>query len=314
MIRLAASVLFLAFALSCISDGDTGRNAANSAAAPMPDRASSLKKARSAVEPFFDPMGKRGPNDWLTHFHEPGQTFEEYVIESKGLLPPPERSVIYVQPLGAFNASQNRVVSLAVQYIQAFYGLPVKSLPARQFQFPLQPDDYRTIDYPKVRQIRTGYIIDRLLKPELPKDAAALVAFTNEDLFADRSMFYVFGQASVKDRVGVWSLSRLDDSANARTFLERTLKIGVHELGHMFGIRHCTKYECVMSGTNHLAETDSRPMDACPECMAKIALFSGVSPPQRYQKLADFCRANNLIGDAAEFSRKKAAVERAAPK
>ena len=38
-----------------------------------------------------------------------------------------------------------------------------------------------------------------------------------------------------------------------------------HETGHMFSMRHCTKYECLMSGTNHLNETDRRPIDACPE-------------------------------------------------
>src|SRR3712207_7363776 len=38
--------------------------------------------------------------------------------------------------------------------------------------------------------------------------------------------------------------------------LLRTLKIAAHETGHMFSVRHCTKYECVMNGSNHLGETD----------------------------------------------------------
>ena len=122
----------------------------------------------------------------------------------------------------------------------------------------------------KTRQIKTGFILNDILKPIIPTDAAALIAFTTEDLYPDESMNYVFGQASLEDRVGVWSLSRLDDNTDEMGFLRRTLKIAAHETGHMFSMRHCTKWECLMSGTNHLAETDSRPIDACPECTAKI--------------------------------------------
>ena len=42
---------------------------------------------------------------------------------------------------------------------------------------------------------------------------------------------------------------------------KRMLKIAVHETGHIFSIRHCTKYICVMSGANHLGETDAHPID-----------------------------------------------------
>jgi archaemetzincin len=63
-----------------------------------------------------------------------------------------------------------------------------------------------------------------------------------------------------------------------------------------------------MSGTNHLGETDSRPIDACPECMAKICWFSHVSPADRYRRLADFCRQNGLKKEGGEFEKKLAAV------
>src|SRR5215813_9575417 len=73
-------------------------------------------------------------------------------------------------------------------------------------------------------------------------------------------------------------------------------------------IWHCTKYECVMSGTNYLGETDSRPIDACPECMAKVCWLSNVSPKQRYDRLAAFCRKNGLTAEAEDFERKSKAV------
>jgi archaemetzincin len=63
-----------------------------------------------------------------------------------------------------------------------------------------------------------------------------------------------------------------------------------------------------MSGTNHLGETDARPIDACPECMAKICWLSKFSPVERYERLAEFCRKNGLKDEAVEFTRKAAAV------
>ena len=261
----------------------------------------------NAVEPFFQPVGKPQQYDWLATFKEPGQTFDEY-ISSNPTLPTLARDVIYVQPLGRFKPNETRVIKVAGEYLEAFYGLKVNQLKPKSLPAQLEEPEQRMIDYPPHRQIRTGWVMDAVLKPELPRDAAAMVAFTNEDLYPDSSMYYVFGQASLEDRVGVWSLYRLDDQADFNRFLSRTLKIAVHEVGHMFSMRHCTKYECVMSGTNHLAETDRRPMDACPECMAKIAWMRKETPVARYVRLAAFAKRNGLLQPADDFAKKLDAV------
>ncbi len=283
---------------------------ASNSAAPASEFRKGLKELRAAmvqVEPFFKPMGKPKAYDWLATHTEPGQTFDEY-IDDDPTLPTAERRTIYILPLGRFNAQQKKIIDLTSGYLEVFYGLPVKEMPQQQLNRPTSVKDWRLSGYPKRLQIRTGYILDTILKPKLPKDAAALIALTNEDLFPDDSMNFVFGQASFADRVGIYSLARLDDNANYDTFLRRTLKIAAHETGHMFSMHHCTKYECVMSGTNYLGETDSRPIDACPECMAKICWLSHATPADRYKKLADLCRKNGLTNEAADFTHKAAAV------
>ena len=63
-----------------------------------------------------------------------------------------------------------------------------------------------------------------------------------------------------------------------------------------------------MSGTNQLAETYRRPIDACPECMAKVCWLSDITPAARYEKLEAFCHKNGLAKDAEEFNRKAAAL------
>jgi archaemetzincin len=268
----------------------------------------SLRADIKKIEPFFEPMGEPGQFDWLKTFKEPGQTFDEY-ISSDPTLPTDERRTIYVQPIGKFTAQQSRVIKTTSEYMEAFFGLPVKLLDIRPPIAKLKEPDQRMIDYPQHRQLRSGYFLETVLPPLLPQDAAALIAFTNEDLYPDSSMYFVFGQASLENRVGVWSLWRLDDQADFDTFLRRTMKIAVHETGHMFSIRHCTKYECVMSGTNHLGETDRRPIDACPECMAKIAWINNEKPADRYLRLVKFSKDQRFTKELDEFAKKLGTVK-----
>jgi archaemetzincin len=265
-----------------------------------------LRDAIKKVEPFFSPMKEPEPDDWLASHNEPGQTFEEY-LESEPIRPKQERQKLYVLPLGKFTPQQQKVIDATAGYLEVFYDLPMVEMPAKPFTATWP--HIRQNRFTKTRQIKTGHILNDVLKPLLPTDAFALIAFTADDLFPSESMNFVFGQARFDDRVGVWSLARLDDNANYDRFLQRTLKIAAHETGHMFSMRHCTKYECLMSGTNHLGETDRRPIDACPECMAKICWLSDITPTERYRKLADFCRKNGLTAEANDFDRKARAVE-----
>lgn len=301
--------IYLTFALLLSACGDVPQdvNAAN--AAPVSDsRPQEIVAAMKAVEPFFEPLRSPGPTDWLASFKESGQTFEEY-LNSNPTLPTAERNTIYVLPLGKFTSEQLKAITLTSGYLQAFYGLSVKLLPRQSIKRPLRVKDSRINGVTGKEQVRTGYIVDDVLKPMLPPDAAAFIAFTNEDLYPDVTMNFVFGQASLENRVAVWSLYRLQDNADFHTFLSRTIKIASHETGHMFSMRHCTKYNCVMSGSNHLGETDYHPIDACPECMAKICWFSHVSPAERYRRLAAFCRSNGLAKEGRNFEEKLAAVQ-----
>lgn len=266
-----------------------------------------LRENIKKIEPFFKPMGKPAANDWLASYRETGQTFEEY-LDADPTKPTKERQKIYVLPLGSLNAKQQKLIEVAAGYLEIFFDLSVVRLPSRPLNAPIA--NIRVSKATKVRQIKTGYILNDVLKPTIPSDAAALIAFTTEDLYPDESMAYVFGQASLENRVGVWSLSRLDDNTDEMGFLRRTLKIAAHETGHMFSMRHCTKWQCLMSGTNHILETDSRPIDACPECSAKICWLSDVDQRTRYDKLAAFCRKIGLTKEAEEFTRKSAAVSK----
>jgi archaemetzincin len=109
---------------------------------------------------------------------------------------------------------------------------------------------------------------------------------------------FVFGEASLQDRVGVWSIYRNGNAGGTpeefRTCLLRTMQTATHETGHMFGMEHCIAYECNMCGCNSREEADKRPIALCPECVAKIWWATGAEPQARYGKLALFCKQQEL--------------------
>ncbi len=306
---LSAALALCLLALPSCREAPRQKSAPQAAATPSASQPQgeaspeSLRRAMAAVTHLHRPMGKPLPGDWLTTTTEPGQTFEEY-LQSNPVRPSAERRVLYVRPLGEFTPAQGRIVALAADFMSLFFNLPVKLLDKQAL--PPIPAKYRRV-HPQWgdRQILAGHITMHILRPALPSDAAALIAFTSSDLYPGVELNYVFGQASLSERVGIWSLYRLGkpelDERSFRQTLVRTLKIATHETGHMFSIKHCTKYECVMSGTNGLHETDRRPLDACPECMAKICWATQTSPRERYERLARFCAANGLDAERRFF-------------
>lgn len=310
-IGMKASIVFL-FALlaaGCSVQRPMSANAELPAKEDM--RAELLRREKDAVVRFFRPMAVQ-EGDWLDTQKEAGESFDEY-LASNPTLPTPERRTIYIQPIGKFTAEQKRAMALTAEYMKAFYSLPVKL----RSEMPLgnvPSDKQRKVEYKNNLQIRTDYFLDDILPKLLPNDAAALIAFTNYDLYPGDTWSFVFGQATFSERVGVYSLYRLSNIAFGRDndkdrLLTRALKIAMHETGHMFSMKHCTKYECLMSGTNHLDETDRRPLDDCPECMAKLAWAMNYDPVERYNALAAFWEKNGRPAEAKIFREKAKAVK-----
>ena len=286
--KFVATVFVCLALLGCSTPNDDG--ASNIATAPKKDdRVRRLSESKASLARFFRPMNVQ-EGDWLESHPENGESFEEYV-ESGPTLPTAARNKIYILPIGNFSAAEMKVVKLTGDYLSAFYNLRVV---LRDVEPLIDVDsDMQRIRYPARLQVKTEHFF-KVLPPKLPDDAAALICFTNYDLYPEDTWNFVFGQASLEARVGVWSLWRLERDGEKLTkpdkFLDRTLKIATHETGHMFSMRHCKKYECLMSGTNSLEETDRRPLDTCPECTMKIAWAMPYQPAERYRKLAEFWR------------------------
>jgi archaemetzincin len=260
--------------------------------------------------PLHTKLGKPRPGEWLAVHSEPGQTYAEYV-EGRPVKPDRQRRVIYVQPLGDFNPTQRKIINLTAEFLGIYFDLPVKireDLPLKL----IPAEARRTHPTWGDKQILTTYVLDELLQPNLPKDACVLIALTTSDLWPGEGWNFVFGQASLRERVGVWSIYRNGDPTQSdeafRLCLRRTIKTASHETGHMFSMMHCTLFECNMCGSNHRAESDRRPLALCPHCLAKLCYATGADPERRFEELIGFCKRNGLKPEQEFYQKSLAAL------
>ena len=65
--------------------------------------------------------------------------------------------------------------------------------------------------------------------------------------------------AAIRERKkdGTVGLKPLTD-AERNLLLYRCLKVFAHETCHILGMKHCVYYKCLMNGSNHLEEFDSK--------------------------------------------------------
>ncbi|NQU25236.1 MAG: Zn-dependent protease [Candidatus Nealsonbacteria bacterium] len=255
--------------------------------------------------PLHTKLGKPKPGEWLAEHEESGQTFRQYVAVGP-VKPTKGRNVIYIQPLGDFTKTQRKILDLTTEFMGIYFDLPVKvreGLPLSEIPAKAQ----RTHPTWGDKQILSTYVLYDVLKPRLPKDACVSLALTASDLWPGKGWNFVFGQASLRERVGVWSIYRNGDpdesDASFLLCLRRTIKTATHETGHMFSMKHCTAYECNMCGSNHRVESDSQPQALCPHCLAKLCYATGADPRKRYEKLIAFCKANGLDTEQAFFEK-----------
>lgn len=270
-----------------------------------------LDAAIARLEPLHERLGAPQPGDWLTEHAESGQSFAEYLVCAPNV-PTEERDKLYVQPVGDFTATQRQILDKTVEFLGLYFAVPVVVLDDLGLEV-IPEKARRTHPSWGMQQILSTYVLNDLLAPRLPDDALASIALTATDLWPGRGWNFVFGQASLRERVGVWSMARNGDpdesDAAFRLCLLRTLKTATHETGHMLSILHCTAYECNMCGSNHREESDRRPVALCPQCVAKVWWGCGADPAQRFRVLEEFCAREGLTDEAEFYRRSLAAVE-----
>lgn len=224
----------------------------------------------------FEFMGAPRRGEWLHEHPEKGQTFAQFSATRGKLMK--SRMTIYIQPLG--NLSDDLASYLREVCLVFFLGTKVAILP------PLDLESLgvqrRMNDYGL--QYHAEQIIDAL---KLPKDALCLIAVSLFDLYPRESWNFVFGLA--KGQKGVFSFARYLDPGveDLDALFHRSAKVMCHEVGHMFGLKHCIYFKCLMNGSNSAEEASKKPVLLCPICLKKLNSVLPFDPYERLPILQD---------------------------
>ena len=122
---------------------------------------------------------------------------------------------------------------------------------------------------------RNRYRAEKLLQflDTLPVERTKIVGFTDLDISTTKNEHYdwgIFGLGEINGASCVCSVYRLKKNAGSELYVSRIKKVIIHELGHTFGLEHCTWPLCVMAdyqGT--IKSLDRSGFHLCAQCRAK---------------------------------------------
>jgi len=269
---------------------------------------SPLERAAFEDDPALHvPIKSPESGDWLAMHDEKGQTYDQYRLILPRVKPRTDQRALVILPLGEFGPKAPSLESLR-SYCEQFFTLPTSILPA----VPIEkvPAKTRINKQTQKRQLLTTDIL-AWLPNKKPDVAYAVIAVTMEDLYPDESWNFVFGQAMLQGGAGVFSFARYDPAFygdtssedNTALVFKRSCKVLTHEMGHMFGIKHCVFFQCLMNGSNHLGEADAQPMRLCPVCLRKLHLHVRGDLIKREENLLRLYEAQSFTNEA-DWSRR----------
>ena len=98
----------------------------------------------------------------------------------------------------------------------------------------------------------------------------------DKDLYT-QGLNFIFGQAELPGSCALISITRLRQEfyglpKDEKIFFKRAIKEAIHELGHTYGIKHCSNKDCVMFFSNSIIDTDKKSLFFCKVCQEKLKI------------------------------------------
>ncbi|MFA6540107.1 MAG: archaemetzincin family Zn-dependent metalloprotease [Bacteroidota bacterium] len=165
---------------------------------------------------------------------------------------------LYIVPIGHVDEEVLRTIEVALWQVFGFTVQRLVPLPEPLYAYDGQRSQY------------SSALILRELTALRPADMVRVLGITEADIFIPMLSF-VFGHAQLSGSAAIVSLARLKQEfyhlpGNTELFLNRCIKEAVHEIGHTFGLIHCSDTSCAMSLSNAIHLVDSKSADVCPNC------------------------------------------------
>ncbi|XP_063711623.1 archaemetzincin-1-like [Symsagittifera roscoffensis] len=196
--------------------------------------------------------------------------------------------LIGLLPLGPFPASidTNYLTSLISNWMSCFFmGFRVHCLPQISVkQFPQMITRYH-FKTKKFQILSTSLIrlAEQYVSQREPK-YQCLIVVSWHDLYPEEKMNFELGQGSSLYRCAVMSFGRFEPSSfktNQPDVKQLTpkiiwqfLKVSAHEVCHVFGMKHCNTFHCLMNGSVSIQQAMKQPLLLCPICLRKLKHFT----------------------------------------
>ncbi len=162
-------------------------------------------------------------------------------------------------------------------YLEELEGFIFETFHQKTKRSALEVNLQETFDPNRV-QYNSSLILRQLIANP-PKDAGKILGVVDVDLFIP-ILTFVFGEAQLQGIGSVVSTHRLHNRfyglpEDREVTTERLLKEAVHELGHTYGLIHCSQQGCVMNASTYVENIDQKPAELCPVCQKGMQANSG---------------------------------------
>jgi archaemetzincin len=171
-------------------------------------------------------------------------------------------SVLYIVEVGRIDEHITDAVSADLRQTYGFDIRRLAGLPKPDFAFDTQRKQFGSV------------LILRELLNLKPEGNNRVLGIADVDLFIPMLSF-VLGQAQLGGPTAIVSLARLRQEfyglpPDPPLLRARAVKEAVHEIGHTFGLTHCTDSTCPMSLSNHVRHVDTKGATLCSTCRAAL--------------------------------------------
>lgn len=172
---------------------------------------------------------------------------------------------------------QKKIILLSCGLFDRDFLKKVATATEAEYRYPVITEechlDLNPFYNPSRRQYDGNGLI-RNLPSGTKSEYAKLVGLFRVDLYIP-ILTYIFGQAILGEKSAIVSVYRLRNELyglrqDEELLVSRTVKEVIHELGHTFGLIHCTVLTCVMHSSTYVEEIDFKGSALCHSCREQI--------------------------------------------
>jgi len=165
----------------------------------------------------------------------------------------------------SFGYFEKGLLELIVDDVEREFSVPVKTREGF-----LDLSEY----YDPARKQYNGNELLKEIELQFATETTKTLGLFNVDLFIP-ILTYIFGQAFLNGRSGIASIYRLSNERygikkDQAIFVDRIRKEVIHELGHTFGLYHCSNPTCVMRSSTYVEDIDQKEHSLCRKCKDEL--------------------------------------------